>query len=77
MIDPKQWPDENAPPGLHLPDEPFVATRSAVMALLPKLYPDGSIRPRDAEVVQHIIDETVTDIGDIWREYYDTDTDRA
>lgn len=74
MIDAKHWPDENAPQGLHLPDEQFVATRSAILQLLPRLFPEGCARHHDAEVVQHIIDEAVTDIGNIWKEHYDTNS---
>lgn len=68
----KQWPDENAPLGLDLPDGQFVATRAAILELLPRLCKQESLRYTDRAVLEHVIDETVTDIGNIWKEHYES-----
>lgn len=59
--------DENLPPGANLPDAPFIATREAILDLLPKLFRPGTCRYSRLDVIEHIIDETVADIGDVWK----------
>lgn len=61
--------DENAPIGNDLPDKEFVQTREAILLLLPRLFRPGTMRWSDYAVVERLVDETVDEIGHIWRSY--------
>ena len=59
--------DENKPIGYELPDKEFLQTREAIMELMVRLVKPGSGRWSSMDIMQHLIDETVTDIAYIWR----------
>lgn len=58
--------DENTPLYAELDDDKFVATREAILLLLPKLFPEGSSKWSSLAVMEHFIDDTVGEIAYIW-----------
>lgn len=61
--------DENTPIGSSLPDKEFVETREAILELLPRLFKPGTARWTDLAILEYLVDETVDDIGHIWRKH--------
>lgn len=51
-----------------LDDGKFVASREAILLLLPKLFPEGSSKFGSLPILEHFIDETVAEIAMIWLE---------